>query len=77
MKFATRLNSMKDRESVLSQESSGVEGWIKEQGKIAGLGLVDLNYPQHFTGPLTEMERDELSRTLAETGLKCGAVCLR
>jgi sugar phosphate isomerase/epimerase len=75
--FASRLNSMKDREAVLSEPSTCVEGWVLQQGLIAGLGLVDFNYPQHFQGPVSEKERATLLATLDEAGLKCGAVCLR
>jgi hypothetical protein len=30
--------------------SDNVLGWIALQGRVDGLSLVDLNYPQHFKG---------------------------
>lgn len=30
--------------------TDNVMGWIARQGQVAGLDLVDLNYPQHFEG---------------------------
>ena len=49
-KFASRLNSMKDRSDLWTGEA-GVVGWIKRQGQIKGLDLIDFNYPQHITSP--------------------------
>ena len=49
-KFASRLNSMKDRPDLWMGEP-GVVGWIKRQGQIKGLDLIDFNYPQHITSP--------------------------
>ena len=79
LQFASRLNSMKDREAVLSLPSSGVVGWVLQQGLVAGLGLVDFNYPQHLSGPLAQCEDEKtaLLAALDSAGLKCGAVCLR
>ena len=77
LKFASRLNSMKDREMILNHPSRGVEGWLRQQGKIQGLNYVDFNYPQHFQGSISEQEKDSLCSVLKEVGLECGAVCLR
>lgn len=55
LKFASRLNSMQARRDLVSKQDSrrltdNVVGWIARQGQVAGLDLVDLNYPQHFEG---------------------------
>lgn len=76
-KFASRLNSMKDRAD-LWNGPSGMLGWIARQGKIKGLDLVDFNYPQHITSPkVTTEAKEEIITALDQAGLKCGAICLR
>jgi len=76
-KFASRLNSMKARKELWSG-SDDVFGWIKRQGLIRGLDLVDFNYPQHLTAPASCSElRDSICSALKEAKLSCGAVCLR
>ena len=77
LEFASRLNSMKDREAVLSAESTGVEGWVLTQGRVNGLDLIDFNYPQHFTGPVSPLEKERFKNALQRAKMKCGAVCLR
>ena len=61
----------------MGQPSSGVLGWVRQQGEIQGLDYVDFNYPQHFQGPLSDQEKEQIRETLAQSGLECGAVCLR
>jgi xylose isomerase len=75
-KFASRLNSMKDRGDLWSGEQD-VCGWVRRQGLVRGLDLVDFNYPQHMHGPVTYAERMKLEQALRDSGLACGAVCLR
>jgi len=76
-KFASRLNSMKDRLD-LWDGSNDVRGWILRQGKVKGLDLVDFNYPQHITSPtVTEEAKRAITSALDEAGLKTGAICLR
>jgi hypothetical protein len=55
-KFASRLNSMKARRDLAGpgHGSDDVLGWIARQGRVRGLSLVDLNYPQHTEGLTTE-----------------------
>ena len=78
-KFASRLNSMRDRlDLCLPGEDDSVYGWIARQGRIAGLDLVDFNYPQHITSPVVTAELlSGLMQALREAGLNCGAICLR
>ena len=47
--FASRLNSMKSK-SELWEGRDDLIGWIHRQGTIAGLNLVDFNYPEHLEG---------------------------
>lgn len=76
-KFASRLNSMKDRIDLWEGEG-GVLGWISRQGRVKGLDLVDFNFPQHLTSQAVEQqELDRITSALAAAGLECGAVCLR
>ena len=49
LKFASRLNSMKDRPD-LWDGTLDTLGMVARQGTIQGLGLVDFNYPQHLKG---------------------------
>lgn len=76
-KFASRLNSMKDRADLWPQGASSVESWIERQGTVEGLDLVDFNYPQHLVAPLNEPEKQRITTALTKAGLSCGAVCLR
>ncbi|CAK0890887.1 unnamed protein product [Prorocentrum cordatum] len=72
LKFASRLNSMKDRLDLWGG-ANDVLGWVARQGTIRGLGLVDFNYPQHLSGLAPEQARG----ALRASGLEAGAVCLR
>jgi len=74
VKFGCRLNSMSARTD-LWNGSDDVLGWIARQGTVAGLGVVDLNFPQHFVpaGVTTEA----LQEALAAAGLEVGAVGMR
>lgn len=76
-KFASRLNSMKDRADLWPRGVASVEDWIERQGAVKGLDLVDFNYPQHIKAPLNDEERARLTAALSKAGLGCGAVCLR
>ncbi len=73
LKFASRLNSMKDRQDLSSFEND-IEGWIKRQGTIRGLDFVDFNFPQHID---SSTDLAEISSLLESVNLKTGAVCLR
>ena len=70
--FASRLNSMKDWDP-----SVGLNSWIQQQGKIKGLDLVDFNYPQHLTGPVTDDYLQHIQQMLKSSGLQAGTICLR
>ncbi|KAJ1460296.1 Ribokinase-like protein [Pelagophyceae sp. CCMP2097] len=72
-KFASRLNSMKDRRDLAGDSTNDLLGWIKRQGTIQGLNLVDFNFPEHLQGYTV----GEVKQALDEAGLACGAVCLR
>jgi len=76
LQFASRLNSMSDRPELWRGEKN-VVGWIKRQGTIKGLDLVDFNYPQHLTSKVSEEEKQKIVDALDEANLKCGAICLR
>jgi hypothetical protein len=54
--FSSRLNSMKARRDLAGpgHGSDDVLGWIARQGRVRGLSLVDLNYPQHKEGLSTQ-----------------------
>jgi len=91
-KFASRLNSMSARADLYETApfgsasgppvqglGLGVRGWIRRQGTVRGLDLVDFNYPQHLAEPVSfcpEAKAEVLS-TLQAANLSCGAVCLR
>ena len=66
------LNSMKDW-----NPSGGLNSWIQRQGQIEGLDLVDFNYPQHLTGPVTEDYLKHVQEMLKSNGLEAGTICLR
>eukprot|EP00775_Hariotina_reticulata_P004956 gene4956-5197_t len=53
--------------------SNDVLGWIIRQGRVRGLHLVDLNYPQHFEDYTVQ----QVQETLRSVGLEAGAICLR
>ena len=72
LQFASRLNSMKDRID-LWNGTNDVLGWVARQGTVAGLELVDFNYPQH----LRALSVSEVKGALSEAGLRAGAVALR
>ncbi len=63
---------MKDRLD-LWQGANDVFGWVKRQGGVKGLGLVDFNYPQHLSGRDVEQVR----AALGDAGLRAGAICMR
>ena len=76
-RFASRLNSMKDRKD-LWDGTDDVVGWIRRQGQVEGLDYVDFNYPQHLSGSSTNSKlKGSISAALSDAGLRCGAVCLR
>lgn len=92
LKFASRLNSFKDREAVLGKPSSGVMGWIAQAGDCEGLDLIDFNYPQHFIDyiPTDNKRRNfrpsevveektviQYHNALQKAKLMCGSICLR
>lgn len=72
-RFASRLNSMKDRRDLAETFSDDPLGWVRRQGTIAGLDLVDFNFPEHLGGLTVE----EVQTALSDANLKFGAVCLR
>ncbi len=72
LEFGSRLNSMKDRLD-LWDGANDIFGWVKRQGGVKGLGLVDFNYPQH----LSKANVDEVRAALSGAGLKAGAICMR
>lgn len=73
--FGSRLNSMRDRPELWGGEAplNSTLGLVARQGTVAGLGLVDFNYPQH----LKELSPHETREALKLAGLKAGAVCMR
>mmetsp|Transcript_23630 Transcript_23630/g.61702 ORF Transcript_23630/g.61702 Transcript_23630/m.61702 type:complete len:683 (-) Transcript_23630:30-2078(-) len=72
-KFASRLNSMKDRRDLAEGFDNDPLGWVRRQGTIDGLDLVDFNFPEHLGG----LKVEDVQVALKEADLKCGAVCLR
>eukprot|EP01041_Mallomonas_annulata_P006621 gene6621-13411_t len=77
-KFASRLNSMKDRSDLWINGDKGLLGWIQRQGTIQGLDLIDFNFPQHITSNTVDpQEKNEIITALHRANLKCGAICLR
>lgn len=72
LEFGSRLNSMKDRPDLWAGPMTPL-GFVKRQGAIQGLGLVDFNYPQH----LEQLSVEEVRAALADAGLRAGAICLR
>ena len=72
-RFASRLNSMKDRRDLAGDLPNDPLGWVRRQGEIEGLDFVDFNYPEHLGG----LEETDVKEALSEAGLRCGAVCLR
>jgi sugar/nucleoside kinase (ribokinase family)/sugar phosphate isomerase/epimerase len=74
LKFAARLNSMKNLpSSPTPRRDSTVLDWIHLQGKIPGLELVDLNYPQHFTN----IKEKHLVAALNSANLTLSAINVR
>lgn len=69
---STRLNSMSARPELWSNGLDTV-GRIRRAGTVAGLDLVDLNYPQH----LEDIDQTAVRGALAEAGLGVGAINLR
>ncbi len=70
--FASRLNSMKARLDLWDGEDAPL-GWVRRQGAVRGLSLVDFNYPEH----LAQVSVAEARAALQEAGLSAGAICLR
>src|SRR5215217_4926631 len=68
-RFATRLNSFRDRDAV----RASVPDLLRTIARVSGLSAIELNYPQHFHGT-TEAA---LVETLADTGLTLTALSLR
>ena len=89
--FASRLNSMHARLELFEDApfglvpggkpvngvAAGVRAWVRRQGKIRGLSLVDFNFPQHLTAPVSPEAKAEVLSCLSAAKLRCGAVCLR
>lgn len=71
--IGSRLNSMKDRPELWSDNLETPKDYVKRQATIPGLTCVDFNYPQHFHS----WTNVEAKAALAEAGLVAGAVCLR
>eukprot|EP00980_Cylindrotheca_fusiformis_P024170 scaffold11589_cov117-Cylindrotheca_fusiformis.AAC.4 len=71
--IGSRLNSMKDRPELWSDELRTPHDFVKRQSTIPGLTCVDFNYPQHFHS----WTNREAKAALDEAGLVAGAVCLR
>lgn len=69
---SSRLNSMASRPDLWPHKLDTLER-IRRAGTVAGLDLVDVNYPQHVEG----LETDAVARALDEAGLGVGAVNLR
>lgn len=91
-KIASRLNSMSARTELhetapfgsasgppVQGLGLGVRGWIRRQGLVRGLDLVDFNYPQHLLEPVSSCPeaKAEVISALKAANLSCGAVCLR
>jgi len=74
LKFGSRLNSMSAR-AELWDGGHDVLGWVRRQGAIKGLDVVDLNYPQHFSSAGLTVQ--ELKAALTSAGLEAGAVGMR
>lgn len=70
--FASRLNAMRERLDLWHGDND-VLGWIQRQGRIAGLDLVYLNYPQH----LKNQSLDKIKSTLKVLNISVGAICMR
>lgn len=69
---SSRLNSMSARPDLWPLGTDTI-GLIQRAGRVRGLDLVDINYPQHTQGvPLTDVKA-----TLAASGLRVGAINLR
>ncbi|MGI6004876.1 MAG: sugar phosphate isomerase/epimerase family protein [Christensenellales bacterium] len=66
MKYATRINSFL-RTGLTVREA------LNEIGKIDGVGYVDLNYPEHFSG----LSVQEMAESLEKNRLKVSAVNMR
>ena len=77
LRFASRLNSMKDRRDLCTDaaHTNDVLGWVARQGGVRGLTHVDLNYPQHLDAAGVSVEAARSA--LKAAGLLAGAVCLR
>ncbi len=69
---STRLNSMGARPDLWSHGLDTL-GRIRRAGTVAGLDLVDLNFPQH----VERTSRTDVSAALVDAGLGVGAINLR
>ncbi len=79
LKFASRLNSMKQAASAAGGGDRGgqrVLDLLELQAKVRGLTHVHLNYPQHFEGE-RGASPDEVTAALRRLKLAPGAVCMR
>jgi len=82
-KMASRVNSMKARRDLMDPADSAAlsddpDGWIRRQGAIDGLELVDLNFPQHFRRfPDWRADVRQIQEAAGAAGLAVGAVSLR
>lgn len=75
LKFASRLNSMKERPDLWpdNQIRNDTLKLLARQATTRGLDLVDFNFPQHMRG----LEYQHVRDALAAAGLGAGAVCIR
>jgi ribokinase len=72
--FASRLNSMHSRRDLaLPGEADTPLGWIRRQGRVAGLDLVYLNHPQHTEG----LTHDDVADALKAARLRAGGIATR
>ena len=73
--LASRLNSMRARPELWrgAEPLSSVLGLIARQASVAGLSLVELNYPQHLEG----LAAAEVLAALRAAGLRAGGVAMR
>lgn len=73
LRFGARLNSMRARRDLAGDSPDSVLGWIKRQGRVAGLTGVYLNHPQHTAGATAE----ELGVALQSAKLTTLGITLR
>lgn len=75
LKFASRLNSMKERLDLWPDNRirNDTLKLLARQATARGLDLIDFNFPQHLHG----LEYQQVRDALAAAGLGAGAVCIR